>query len=70
MIKLGQTTLYVRTMGKVLKIIALAETIDEANQYSEKHDEAAVVACLDHDRLILLADKYDQGIPIPREVPQ
>jgi hypothetical protein len=67
MIKLGEISLYVRSMGKVLKVIAIAETIAEANDYSAKHDEAAVIACLPGDRLILLADKWDPGIPIPRD---
>lgn len=67
MIALGQITLYVRSMGKALRVIAIAESVAEANAYCAKHDAAAVVACLDHDRLILLADRYDPGTPIPRE---
>lgn len=63
MIKLGDHVLYVRSMGKALRVIAIAETDAEANAYSEKHDEAAVVAIV-APNLILLADKYDPGTKI------
>jgi L-asparaginase II len=63
-IRMGDVALYVRSMGKALQVLAIAETDAEANAYCAKHDHLAVVACVGH--LVLLADKYDPGITIPR----
>lgn len=60
MIKLGDHTLYIRSMGKALRVLAIAETVDEANRYCKRHSDAAVVAEIDN-RLILIADKNDHG---------
>jgi hypothetical protein len=59
----GQIQLYVRSMGKWLKVIAIAHDTDAANRYSAAHDEAAVVAELSRGGICLLADKYDPGEP-------
>lgn len=60
MIRLGEHVFYIRSMGKALKVMAIAESVTEANTYCERHDSAAVVAEFD-SRLILIADKYDHG---------
>lgn len=65
MIKLGEVTLYVRSMGKALKVLAIAESDAEANAYMAKHDHLACVACI--PPLVLLADRYDPGTRIPTE---
>jgi hypothetical protein len=58
-----EETLYVRSMGKALRVLAVFDNDAAANAYMEKHDEAAVVACF--GPLILLADKHDHGTKIP-----
>ena len=71
LIKLGLVELYVRSMGKALKVTAIATTTADANAYMAKHDEAACIAVIgkvDAGQLILMADKYDPGITIPRGV--
>lgn len=64
--KLGQMDMYVRSMGKALRVVAWFPDTDdgtrEANQHMENHDEDAVVATC--DGLILLANKYDTGVLI------
>lgn len=63
--KMRQTeSLYVRSMGKALKVIAISDNDDEANAFMARNDGAAVVAIF--GPLVLMADKYDNGIPIPR----
>lgn len=58
--------LYIRSMGKALRIVAMFTSDDAANDYMARHDTAAVVAVL-RNGCILLADKYDTGTPIPKE---
>lgn len=53
-------TLYMRSMGKNLKILAMATSDEEANALMAKHDNLAVIACF--GPFVLLADKYDRGI--------
>ena len=58
---LGQTeTLYVRSMGRLLLVLAVFTSVDEANEYMEKHENAALVATF--GPFFLLADKHDKGI--------
>lgn len=64
MIPLGENWLYIRSMGKALRILAIAESDSEANQLCAKHDGWAVVACV--GPLVLIADQYDPGTVIPR----
>lgn len=59
--------LYVRSMGKALRVTAIFQTDIEANAYMATHAEAACVAVF--GPLILLADKYDPGIPLPKVAP-
>lgn len=62
--------LYIRSMGKALRVTAIFRTNDEANAFMAKHDEQACVAVVSmgpgEADLILLADRYDPGLPIPR----
>ena len=59
----GQVQLYVRSMGKALKVVAIAHDTAAANRYCATHDSAAVVAELGHSGLCLIANKYDIGEP-------
>jgi len=59
MIQLGEHIIYVRSMGKALRIVAIAESVAEANRYMEKHDDAALIA--EVGPLLLMANKYDTG---------
>lgn len=52
--------LYIRSMGKSLRIIAIATSDDEANAFMEHNDGAAVIACF--GPFVLMADKYDRGM--------
>lgn len=66
--KLKHLDLYIRSMGKLLKVeYWFEENLDgvaEANDFMEKHPELAVVA--EQDGMILLANKYDRGLPISK----
>ena len=55
--------LYVRSMGKALRVTAIFPSDAEANAYMSTHDEQACVAIF--GPYVLLADKYDPGIPLP-----
>lgn len=61
----NEELLYVRSMGKALRVTAIATSDAEANAYMETHDVAACVAVF--GSFVLMADKYDRGITIPRE---
>ena len=54
--------LYVRSMGKLLKITAAFTDIDFANCYMETHPDDGVVAEIGNT--ILLANRYDRGMVI------
>lgn len=53
--------LYVRSMGKRLRVWEICTTDDEANERMAKDDRLAVVAVA--GGLVLLAHKYDKGEP-------
>lgn len=55
---------YIRSMGKALRLVAIADNDDDANRFMMRNDRAAVVACL--GPLILMADKHYNGIVIPK----
>jgi hypothetical protein len=61
--RLKKLELYVRSMGKLLKVEAVFKDTswgtEHANALMAKHSELAVVAAT--EGLILLADKHDQG---------
>lgn len=59
-----EQALYVRSMGKALRVTAIFQTDAEANAHMERTDDAVVAV---FGPLILLADKYDPGINIPRQ---
>lgn len=57
--KLSDTqTLYVRSMGKALRVTAIFTNVREANQYMETRDEGVVA---EFGPYILLAGLYDKG---------
>lgn len=53
---------YIRSMSKALRVLAICDSDDEANALMHKRDELAVVA--DFGGRIYLADKYDRGVQI------
>lgn len=53
-------TLYICSMGKILKVSAIATSDYEANQHMEKYDSDAVVA--ETGPFIFMANKYDKGL--------
>jgi hypothetical protein len=57
--------LYVRSMGKALRVTAIFTSADEANVYMATHSDQAVVA--EFAPFVLIANVYDPGIRIPRE---
>jgi hypothetical protein len=59
----AEQALYVRSMGKALKVVAITDSVQAANRLMGIHASWAIVA--EFDWLILLADKYDHGIPLP-----
>ena len=50
---------YCRSMGKLLRVVAIADSDEAANDYVSRHDNAAVIACM--GRFVLMADKWDKG---------
>lgn len=54
--------LYVRSMGKALRITAIFTNDDDANRFMERNPDDAVVACF--AGLVFLARKYDRGVTI------
>ena len=58
----NEQTLYVRSMGKALRVTAIFTDDEKANKYMAEHDEAACVAVFGD--YILLADKWDKGITL------
>lgn len=56
---------YVRSMGKLLKVVAFFDSKDEANDYMLKHDNAALVA--EAQGIYFLAEKYDRGLTVEKE---
>lgn len=58
--------LYFRSMGKALRITAIAFTVDAANARMEKYGDEALVAEIGkgEHKLYLLADRFDRGIKI------
>ena len=54
--------MYVRSMGKALRITAIFHMADEANAYLDKHTDEAVIAVIGD--YILIANVYDKGVNI------
>ena len=50
---------YVRSMGKLLRVTAVFHDEDEANKYMEKHADEGLVACF--APYFLIANVYDKG---------
>jgi len=63
--KLGPTEfVYVRSMGKALRITAICSSVTEANDYCERHVDEGVIA--EFGPLVFIANLYDKGVAIPR----
>ena len=58
----SQQTLYIRSMGKALRVLSICTDVAEANDEMERHDALAVIA--EFNGLIFLADRYDSGTAI------
>lgn len=57
-----QHTVYVRSMGKALRITAMFTSVDEANAYMENNTDEGVIAEI--QGVIFLANLHDQGVKI------
>jgi hypothetical protein len=56
-------SLYVRSMGKLLRVTAIFDNDDDANRHmAQSGNNDAVVAVF--GKLVLLADVYDQGLAV------
>lgn len=58
-------SLYVRSMGKALRVTAIATSDAEANAHMSTHRDDACIAVF--GSFVLMAHRYDHGIVIPRE---
>ncbi len=58
--------LYVRSMGKLLRVTAIASTIEAANNYMENHRDEGLVA--EFGCFCLMANLYDPGTKIDRSL--
>ena len=52
--------LYVRSMGKSLKVTAIFDNDDDANKHISRADNNDAVVCV-AGNLVILADVYDKG---------
>lgn len=57
--------LYVRSMGKALRVTAIFPSDAEANRYLAGHRDQGCIAVF--GALVLIAKLYDPGIRLPRE---
>lgn len=61
--KLKETEiLYVRTMGKAIRVTAVFDNDEDANKYMEKNRDEGLVA--EFGELRLIANLYDKGVRI------
>jgi hypothetical protein len=58
----AEAVLYIRSMGKALRVTHIATTTDEANDMMKRDPHAVVVA--EFAPFIFLADRYDSGVRI------
>lgn len=58
-------TLYVRSMGKALRVTGMFVSDDEANDWLKTHEGHGVVAMF--GPIVLTANMYDRGIDLPAE---
>lgn len=56
--------LYVRSMGKLLRVTAIFQDDATANDWLERNSDDAVVAVFGH--YVLTAKKYDKGVDAPQ----
>jgi hypothetical protein len=56
-------SIYVKSMGKVFKVVHLSPNAADANDYCSKHPCCAVMAEDKKTGIILIADKYSLTIP-------
>jgi hypothetical protein len=49
--------LWVSSMGKKFRIRAISDSVDEANRFMERHDEATLIACFGPFNVI--ANQYE-----------
>lgn len=54
--------LYVRSMGKLLRVTAVFTSDQEANSFMAKNNSQGIVACF--GPYILLANVYDTGLQV------
>jgi hypothetical protein len=57
--------LYVRSMGKALRVTAIWTDVDSTNHYLAAHPDQGCVA--EFGPFILIANLYDPGIRLPKE---
>ena len=58
---------YIRSMGKALRVTAMFTSDDAANRHMERPGNNDAVVAVFKNGLVLLADKGDRGISLPRE---
>jgi len=64
----AEQSLYVRTMGKALRVTAIFTDMAACNAYLERHRDEGVVA--EFAPFIFVAHLHDHGITIPKETPR
>lgn len=57
-----QQTMYVRSMGKALRVTAIYDNDDDANAHMEKNHDDAVIAVF--GKYVFLANRYDRGVAV------
>ena len=57
-----EQVIYVRSMGKALRVTAIFDNESDANSYMERHRDQGVIA--EFKPLIFIANLYDRGTEI------
>lgn len=63
--KHSEHKLYYRSMGKIFRVRAICDTVDEANKFCEQHDSTGVIGELGEN--IIIADLYGEKITTEKQ---
>lgn len=57
---------YVKSMGKIFRVRHIATSVDEANEYCERHADTGVIAEDTEKGIVFIADLY--GLTVPASI--
>lgn len=59
-------TIHIHTLGRSVRVTAIATSVEEANVYLMWHRSQSVIASLGNDSVILIAETEDEGTKLPK----